>query len=207
MQTGNTGFSASLICSLLAVSELVKAAAIMEGNSAAPEKAIRQSQSLCAGEQEYVHKRKQIVLEALQNLGANCTANNVPHIALLGSGGGQRAAVGLMGTLYQMEKEGLLDTLLYLGGVSGSTWSMTSLYNDPEWSSNMDRAVSRLSGPGVELEQVLAWLNERAKDEDFSLTDIWGALTSAGVMKQMDLEIFQMRLTEMAPTLTPSTMP
>ncbi|KAE8283584.1 Cytosolic phospholipase A2 zeta [Larimichthys crocea] len=159
----------------------------MEGNSAAPEKAIRQSQSLCAGEQEYVHKRKQIVLEALQNLGANCTANNVPHIALLGSGGGQRAAVGLMGTLYQMEKEGLLDTLLYLGGVSGSTWSMTSLYNDPEWSSNMDRAVSRLSGPGVELEQVLAWLNERAKDEDFSLTDIWGALTSAGVMKQMDL--------------------
>ncbi|TKS92370.1 Cytosolic phospholipase A2 gamma [Collichthys lucidus] len=126
----------------------------MEGNSAAPEKAIRQSQSLCAGEQKYVHKRKQIVLEALQNLGANCTANNVPHIALLGSGGGQRAAVGLIGTLYQMEKEGLLDTLLYLGGVSGSTWSMSMLYNDPEWSSNMDRAVSRLSGPGVELEQM-----------------------------------------------------
>lgn len=47
---------------------------------------------------------------------------SVPHIALIGSGGGQRAAVGLMGSLYQLEKEGLLDTLLYLGGVSGSTW-------------------------------------------------------------------------------------
>lgn len=46
----------------------------------------------------------------------------VPHIALLGSGGGQRAAVGLMGSLFQMEKDGLLDTVLYLGGVSGSAW-------------------------------------------------------------------------------------
>lgn len=47
---------------------------------------------------------------------------SVPHIALLGSGGGQRAAVGLVGSLYQMEKDGLLDTLLYLGGISGSAW-------------------------------------------------------------------------------------
>lgn len=47
---------------------------------------------------------------------------SVPHITLLASGGGQRAAVGLMGSLYQMEKDGLLDSLLYLGGVSGSTW-------------------------------------------------------------------------------------
>uniref|UniRef100_A0A8D3DW15 PLA2c domain-containing protein n=1 Tax=Scophthalmus maximus TaxID=52904 RepID=A0A8D3DW15_SCOMX len=86
-----------------------------------------------------------------------------------------------------MEKEGLLDTLLYLGGVSGSTWSMSSVYSDPQWSANMDRAASTLSGPGVELEQALAWLGERAKEEFFSLTDIWGVLTSAGIMKQMDL--------------------
>uniref|UniRef100_A0A8D3DCK0 PLA2c domain-containing protein n=1 Tax=Scophthalmus maximus TaxID=52904 RepID=A0A8D3DCK0_SCOMX len=113
--------------------------------------------------------------------------DSVPHIALLASGGGQRAAVGLVGSLYQMEKEGLLDTLLYLGGVSGSTWSMSSVYSDPQWSANMDRAASTLSGPGVELEQALAWLGERAKEEFFSLTDIWGVLTSAGIMKQMDL--------------------
>uniref|UniRef100_A0A671UNN7 PLA2c domain-containing protein n=1 Tax=Sparus aurata TaxID=8175 RepID=A0A671UNN7_SPAAU len=114
----------------------------------------------------------------------------VPHITLLGSGGGQRAAVGLVGSLYQMEKEGLLDTLLYLGGVSGSTWSMSSLYSDPEWSTNLDRAVSRLSGPGVEMELALAWLDERSKEEHFSRTDVWGVLTSAGIMKQMDLRRF-----------------
>uniref|UniRef100_A0A665U0R1 PLA2c domain-containing protein n=1 Tax=Echeneis naucrates TaxID=173247 RepID=A0A665U0R1_ECHNA len=116
-----------------------------------------------------------------------CFFDSVPHIALLGSGGGQRAAVGLVGSLYQMKKDGLLDTLLYLGGVSGSTWSMSSLYSDPQWSTNMNTAVSKLSGPGVELEQALGWLIERAKEEHFSLTDVWGALTSAAFMKQMDL--------------------
>lgn len=49
----------------------------------------------------------------------------------------------------------------------------------------MDRAVSRLSGPSVMLEQALTWLDKRAKDEHFSLTDIWGVLTSAGIMKQV----------------------
>ncbi|XP_027140730.1 cytosolic phospholipase A2 [Larimichthys crocea] len=143
------------------------------------------SQSLSAEEQEFVLKRKQVVLKSLNSLGIECTMESVPHIAVLGSGGGQRAAVGLLGSLYQMEKEGLLDTLLYLGGVSASAWSMSTLYSDPEWSSNMDRAVSRLSGPSVMLEQALTWLDKRAKDEHFSLTDIWGVLTSAGIMKQV----------------------
>uniref|UniRef100_A0A665U0D2 PLA2c domain-containing protein n=1 Tax=Echeneis naucrates TaxID=173247 RepID=A0A665U0D2_ECHNA len=151
------------------------------------QKPIRQSHTLCAGEQEYVERRKKVVMESLNSLGINCTADSVPHIALLASGGGQRAAVGLVGSLYQMKKDGLLDTLLYLGGVSGSTWSMSSLYSDPQWSTNMNTAVSKLSGPGVELEQALGWLTERAKEEHFSLTDVWGVLTSAAFMKQMDL--------------------
>ncbi|XP_030296630.1 cytosolic phospholipase A2 gamma-like isoform X2 [Sparus aurata] len=191
MQTGHTGFSASLICLLLVISEAIaQSEDNMEAKAAASETAVRWSQSLCAGEQQYVRQRKQVVLKTLSSLGINCTAGLVPHIALLGSGGGQRAAVGLVGSLYQMEEEGLLDTLLYLGGVSGSTWSMSSLYSDPEWSTNLDRAVSRLSGPGVEMELALAWLDERSKEENFSLTDVWGVLTSAGIMKQMDLRRF-----------------
>ncbi|XP_029293949.1 cytosolic phospholipase A2 gamma-like isoform X2 [Cottoperca gobio] len=161
----------------------------MEGNTAASEfqKSIRQSQSLCSGEQDYVYKRKQVILESLSSLGINCSADSVPHISLLASGGGQRAAVGLVGSLYQMEKEDLLDSVLYLGGVSGSTWSMSSIYSDPQWSNRLDSAVSRLSGTGVKLEEALAWLGKRAEDEHFSLTDTWGLFTSAGIMKEMDL--------------------
>lgn len=35
---------------------------------------IRQSQSLCAGEQDYIHKRKHVVLESLNSLGISCEA-------------------------------------------------------------------------------------------------------------------------------------
>ncbi|XP_069381341.1 cytosolic phospholipase A2 gamma-like [Paralichthys olivaceus] len=181
MQTGMLNLSFSLICLWLVISgALVEATDNMEEH-------IHQSHSLCAGEQDYVDRRKRVVLESLNKLGINCSTDWVPHIALLPSGGGQRAAVGLVGSLYQMEKDGLLDSLLYLGGVSGSTWSMSTLYSDPQWSVNMDRAVSMFSGPGVELGHALAWLDKRANKELFSLTDVWGVLTSAGIMKHMDL--------------------
>lgn len=49
----------------------------------------------------------------------------------------------------------------------------------------MTKAVSRLSEPGVELEQALDWLHKRTKEEYFSLSDIWGVLISAGIMKQV----------------------
>ncbi|XP_034567617.1 cytosolic phospholipase A2 gamma-like isoform X2 [Notolabrus celidotus] len=159
----------------------------MEAETAVSEESIRESQTMCAGEREYVQERKKIVLASLNGLGAKRTEDSVPNIALLGSGGGQRAAVGMMGSLYQMEKEGLLDLMLYLGGVSGSTWAMAFLYSDPEWSKDMDKNVSRLTNSKVDRKKVLSWLVKRATDEDFSLTDIWGALTSAGIMKQMDL--------------------
>ncbi|KAM9746639.1 cytosolic phospholipase A2 gamma-like [Menidia menidia] len=171
---------------LLASGVLVRAEDAMKGSAALSKNPIRQSASLCAGEQEYVDRRKQVVLQALSTLNISCTLDSVPHIALLASGGGQRAAVGSVGSLHQMGEEGLLDALLYMGGVSGSTWAMASLYSDPEWSSNIEAAISTLTGPGVRLEQALDWLGERAKEEHFSLADIWGVLTSAGIMKQMD---------------------
>ncbi|XP_067471540.1 cytosolic phospholipase A2 gamma-like [Thunnus thynnus] len=149
---------------------------------------VRQSQSLSTREKEIILERKEVVLKSLNRLGIKCTLDLVPHIAMLGSGGGQRAAVSLLGSLYQMEKEDILGTLLYLGGISGSAWSMSSLYSDPQWSANMDRAVSRLSGPGVGLKEALAWLTERSQEEHFSLTDIWGIMTSAGIMKQLDIQ-------------------
>lgn len=172
---------------LSAVGVLVEAEENMEGNANARQSPVRQSGSLCAGEQEYVDKRKHIVLESLNSLGINSTADDVPHIALLASGGGQRSAVALMGALHQLEADGLLGTLLYFGGVSGSTWSMSLLYSDPEWSTNMSKSIDKLSTAEVSLGETLAWLGQKTEDEDFSLTHVWGALTSAGIMKQLDV--------------------
>ncbi|XP_063758967.1 cytosolic phospholipase A2 gamma-like [Eleginops maclovinus] len=149
---------------------------------------VHQSQSLSAGEQEFLLQRKQVALEALNKLGIKSTLDSVPHVAILGSGGGQRASVCLVGSLYQLEKEGLLDTVLYLGGISGTTLAMSSLYSDPQWSKNMDKAVYRLSAPRVRPLEVVSWLRERAKEKHFSLSDIWGVITSASITKQLYLQ-------------------
>ncbi|KAJ4932665.1 hypothetical protein JOQ06_011082, partial [Pogonophryne albipinna] len=149
---------------------------------------VRQSLSLSAGEQEFLLKRKQVALKALNKLGINSTLDSIPHVAILGSGGGQRASVSLVGSLDQLEQEGLLDTVIYLGGVSGTALAMCSLYSDPQWSRNMDRAVSRLSAPGVKPLEVVSWLGQKAKDKRFSLSDIWGVLISAAITKQLDLQ-------------------
>lgn len=43
-------------------------------------------------------------------------------VAVLGSGGGTRAMSSLYGSLAGLQELGLLDTVTYLSGVSGSTW-------------------------------------------------------------------------------------
>ncbi|CAJ1076656.1 cytosolic phospholipase A2 gamma-like [Xyrichtys novacula] len=141
---------------------------------------------VCAGEERYVRERKKIVLESLNILGIECAENSVPNIAVLGSGGGTRAAVSLIGSLYQMEKDSLLNSVLYLGGVSGSTWSMAYLYGDLEWSIKMEEARSRLMDSDVDMKEKLHWLSKRLNDKHFSLTDLWGLMTCSRFMKQMD---------------------
>ncbi|XP_074552856.1 cytosolic phospholipase A2 gamma-like [Halichoeres trimaculatus] len=159
----------------------------MEGEKAAPENSVHEYRDLCAGERDFVDQRKKKVLESFRKRNADCAEDSVPHIALLGSGGGQRAAVGLLGSLSQMEKDDLLDSVLYLGGVSGSTWSMAFLYTDPEWSMKVDEVIENLMKPEVNVLEAVSWLNERYHEEDFSFSDIWGLFIATVIMKQMEL--------------------
>jgi len=47
---------------------------------------------------------------------------HLPKIAVLGSGGSERAMVALLGSLVALFQDDLLDCVLYLAGLSGSTW-------------------------------------------------------------------------------------
>lgn len=49
---------------------------------------------------------------------------HTPRIAFLGSGGGMRASVFTAGALKTFSENGLLNTMHYTGGVSGSTWTL-----------------------------------------------------------------------------------
>ncbi|KTG02580.1 hypothetical protein cypCar_00024211 [Cyprinus carpio] len=142
---------------------------------------VRIGHSLNEEEEEFVARRRNTVLQCLQKFKIRCSQDEVPNIALLGSGGGQRAMVGLLGSLVQLDKAGLLDCVLYLSGVSGSTWCMASLYQEPDWSTKLEtvknKIIKRISGPGVSWTDTLAKLKKYYYGKDiFSLTDVWAVM-------------------------------
>ncbi|KAL1273590.1 hypothetical protein QQF64_026404 [Cirrhinus molitorella] len=152
---------------------------------------VRIKHSLNKKEEAFVVKRRETVLKSLQKLKIHCNKDKVPNIALLGSGGGQRAMVALLGSLVQLKKAGLLDCMLYLCGVSGSTWCMASLYQEQDWSTKLetvkDKIVKRLSGPGVSLVDAFAKLTLYHNEKDIlSLTDLWAVMIVTKFVKKID---------------------
>ncbi|XP_056111061.1 cytosolic phospholipase A2 gamma-like [Rhinichthys klamathensis goyatoka] len=152
---------------------------------------VRIEHSLNKKEEEFVARRRNDVLQSLNELGIHCSEGEVPNIALLGSGGGARAMVGLLGSLDQLQKTGLLDCVLYLSGVSGSTWCMASLYQEPDWSTKLetvkDKIVQRLSGPAVSWRDAFAKLKKYYYENDlFSLTDVWAVIIVTTCVKEIN---------------------
>uniref|UniRef100_A0A8C1NP24 Cytosolic phospholipase A2 gamma-like n=2 Tax=Cyprinus carpio TaxID=7962 RepID=A0A8C1NP24_CYPCA len=152
---------------------------------------VRIAHSLHMNEEEFVARRRETVFQSMQKLKIHCSNDEVPNIALLGSGGGQRAMVGLLGSLVQLDKAGLLDCVLYLSGVSGSTWCMASLYQEPDWSTKLEtvknKIIKRISGPGVSWTDTLAKLKKYYYGKDiFSLTDVWAVMLVTTYVKEID---------------------
>uniref|UniRef100_A0A8C7K3V3 Cytosolic phospholipase A2 zeta n=1 Tax=Oncorhynchus kisutch TaxID=8019 RepID=A0A8C7K3V3_ONCKI len=150
---------------------------------------VRLSHSINDEEIKYVKERKTLIKKWLKGQGIDCELEDVPNIAFLGSGGGERAAVGMLGSLHQLGQDNLLGSLLYMCGVSGTTWCMSSLYSDPDWSLNKrcDEVIKMLKGPTVDLSKTVEWLKSRkALNQEFNLTDFWGAFTASYFMKEMN---------------------
>ncbi|XP_073433957.1 cytosolic phospholipase A2 zeta isoform X2 [Dendrobates tinctorius] len=96
---------------------------------------IRLGFALSQGERYFIEKRKEIIAQSLKEaLVLNKVPDQVPVVAVLGSGGGARAMTSFYGSLKGLQDLKLLDSITYLSGVSGSTWCMSTLYEDPDWS-------------------------------------------------------------------------
>ncbi|NXX46329.1 PA24E phospholipase, partial [Tricholaema leucomelas] len=69
----------------------------------------------------------------------------VPVIAVMTTGGGTRALTSLLGNLLGLQKLDLLDTISYITGSSGSTWTLSHLYQSPDWScKDLSRPISEV---------------------------------------------------------------
>ncbi|CAH2328836.1 cytosolic phospholipase A2 delta-like [Pelobates cultripes] len=114
-----------------------------------PEKLdMRMGFDLCDDEKIFLQNRSKVSAAALKkvlNLERDLQADEVPVIAVTTTGGGARAMTALYGSLSGLKKMSLLDTVSYITGASGSTWTvdnicggllrgMCKLYEDPDWS-------------------------------------------------------------------------
>ncbi|NWH75405.1 PA24E phospholipase, partial [Piaya cayana] len=92
---------------------------------------------LCTDEQNFLRNRKRVVAAALKevlHLEENLQEHEVPIVAVSTSGCGIRALTAMYGSILGLQKLRVLDCVSYISGSSGTTWTMTKLYEDADWS-------------------------------------------------------------------------
>lgn len=108
---------------------------------------VRVSNDLCDEEKEFLARRKKIASMALTKyLGLkeeDVHEDDVPTIAMCGSGGGLRALVAGTGSMLATEEDGLFDCITYTSGVSGSCWLQT-LYHSSFAQGHLSRVIDHL---------------------------------------------------------------
>ncbi|XP_076022238.1 cytosolic phospholipase A2 beta-like [Genypterus blacodes] len=153
--------------------------------------AVRLQSDIPPQEKEFLKKRKVIVGQGLQkllNLSSPPEPKKMPTIALVGSGGGTRAMTGLLGSLKGLKELGVVDAVTYITGVSGSTWTMSTLYQDDHWSqqdidffiSAVKEKVSKNFISSFSYHKLKYYYDEiKAKENDGHTTsyiDMWGLI-------------------------------
>uniref|UniRef100_A0A8D0BUB3 Phospholipase A2 group IVF n=1 Tax=Salvator merianae TaxID=96440 RepID=A0A8D0BUB3_SALMN len=162
---------------------------------------VRLGFDLCKEERKFLDKRKEIISQTLKKvlrLREDPDKNEVPVIAVLGSGGGIRALTSFYGSLYGLQQLNLLDSIAYLSGISGSTWCMSMLYQDSEWSSKDLRGQISNAQDKLSSSKVAAFSSERLKyyfqelkamEDDgrkVSFTDLWGLIVEYFLQQKED---------------------
>ncbi|NXM33703.1 PA24E phospholipase, partial [Oxyruncus cristatus] len=107
---------------------------------------VRLGFDLCMQEQDFLHKRRNYVAPALKKvlqLQQDLLDHESPVVAIMTTGGGMRSLTALYGSLRGLKKLSVLDCATYLTGLSGTTWTMSNLYRDADWSQkDLDKQIS-----------------------------------------------------------------
>ncbi|KAI0868924.1 acyl transferase/acyl hydrolase/lysophospholipase [Hypoxylon argillaceum] len=167
--------------------------------------AVRVSNDLCEEEKEFLSRRKKVAVAALARYldleEKDINPDDVPTIAMCGSGGGLRALVACTGSLLASQEDGLFDCVTYTSGVSGSCW-LQSLYHSSITEHHLDRIVDHLKARlGVHIafppaafasvtssptnKLLLSSMVEKLRGDpnaDFGLVDIYGILLAARLL-------------------------
>lgn len=174
---------------------------------------LRFSQALCDKEKLFRQTRRERVMLGIKKLlhmeksrYLPSSPQEVPVIAVVGSGGGFRAMVGFSGVMKALYESGVLDCTTYVAGLSGSTWYMSTLYSHPEFpntgpeqiNQELMRSVSsnplRLLLPQHVTNYIQALWSKKAQGQPVTFADIFGMLIGETLIPaRMDSKLSEMQ--------------
>uniref|UniRef100_A0A670Y6N5 PLA2c domain-containing protein n=1 Tax=Pseudonaja textilis TaxID=8673 RepID=A0A670Y6N5_PSETE len=156
---------------------------------------VRLGFNLCPEEEAFLKKRKKVTAAAFKNilqLEDDLQEDEVPVVAIMTTGGGIRAVTAMYAHLLTLQKLGVLDCVSYLTGLSGTTWTMSRLYQDPNWSQNdLEKPLRDVQKHVTKNMFVASFAPEKLKyyakelwqryQEGYSVsfTDLWGLIIEA----------------------------
>ncbi|XP_048340559.1 cytosolic phospholipase A2 epsilon-like [Sphaerodactylus townsendi] len=150
---------------------------------------VRLSNDLSAAERNFQLKRRKYVAAAVKKalqLPEELQDDEVPVVAIMTTGGGTRSFTAMYGSLLGLQKLNLLDCITYIAGLSGTTWTMTKLYEDAYWSQKyleeaINEARKQVSKSKITcfcMDRLKYYYNElkqrRQEGHDSSFIDLWG---------------------------------
>ncbi|XP_074632486.1 cytosolic phospholipase A2-like [Acropora palmata] len=161
---------------------------------------MRYSTELCEKEKTFIEKRKKSVFNAMREfLGEHRgpqTVEEVPNVAILGSGGGFRAMVSLSGVFCVLKDMGVMDCAMYAAGLSGSAWYLSTLYSHPDWPNIHPRRVREqlrenvndnwlwmMLKPSWTYRRLRIIMDKKRRGQPVSFTDFFGYLVGETIMK------------------------
>lgn len=166
---------------------------------------VRVSNELCDEEKEFLVRRKKIASMALAKYldlkEEDVHEDDVPTIAVCGSGGGLRALVAGTASMLATEEDGLFDCVTYTSGVSGSCW-LQALYHSSFAQGHLSRVLDHIKARiGIHIayppvafsslasaptnKYLLSGLVEKLKGDpsaNFGLVDVYGVLLAARLL-------------------------
>ncbi|KAF2747781.1 phospholipase-like protein A2 [Sporormia fimetaria CBS 119925] len=166
---------------------------------------VRVSNELCGEEKRFLQKRQTFTRRGLARYldipEDKIHPDDVPVIAMCGSGGGLRALVAGTASYLSAQEQGLFDCVTYTAGVSGSCWLQTLYYSNIAQGSHArlirhlkNRLGVHIAYPPEALElmvsaptnkYLLSGLIEKAKGTpgaEFGIVDIYGLLLAARLL-------------------------
>ncbi|OXB72488.1 UNVERIFIED_CONTAM: hypothetical protein H355_002759 [Colinus virginianus] len=153
---------------------------------------VRLGFDLCAQENDFICKRKKIVAAALKEilqLEEDLEDDEVPVVAIMTTGGGTRALTAMYAHLLSVQELNILDCVSYITGLSGTTWTMANLYEDPDWSQkNLKETLNDVRRHVLKNKFLACFAPDRLKyylkelcqrkqeGHQISFTDLWGLI-------------------------------